>query len=145
MKQQRTARRRLLQLRQNFLRIRETPHLFFGKKQSAFLFHFENAAAACDQLDLAARETLLNFRLQTGGAREVVSNRAIFNRDFHASIYHQDKNFHPATAGQSRKGAAKKNPTGAAFAYSLRLCVMLFFSCLVPTRLDCVYTRTSSV
>lgn len=57
-----------------------------GKKQLAGLFYFKNAAAAFDQLDLAVWKTLLDFRLQTGGAREVVSNAAVFDREFHARI-----------------------------------------------------------
>jgi hypothetical protein len=45
--------------------------------------HFESTSPRRDHLDLRAGEALLDLRRQTGGARLVVSNDAVFDADLH--------------------------------------------------------------
>ena len=64
-----------------FLR-REAPFLVFGEDALGVDGHLEDAAAAADDLAVDS-ELFLDFRRQTGGARQVVSNSAVINFDLH--------------------------------------------------------------
>ncbi len=62
--------------------IRKTPDGFLAENDISIGRDVKNAAAAGDELGFHA-ELLLNRLRQTGGSREVVSLRAVGDRDFH--------------------------------------------------------------
>ena len=60
----------------------ESNRLPFGEEQLPIGRHLENAIPPRDQLD-GALEFLFDRRRQSGGLWEIVSDGAIFDRDFH--------------------------------------------------------------
>ena len=60
----------------------ETAGRFFRKDELALFAHFEHATTTGDQLDVGL-DLLLDRLCQTGSLRVVVSDIAIFDRDFH--------------------------------------------------------------
>jgi hypothetical protein len=74
------------QLLFDLARHREAVGLFLGEDQLVVGGDLENASAAPDQLGLQT-ELAFNLRRQTGGARVVVSHRAVFDAHlFHVGL-----------------------------------------------------------
>jgi hypothetical protein len=65
--------------------LRKARERFLREDQGAVRLHFEHAATRRDQLAVDS-EDLLQLGRQTGGARLVVSSRAVFDRDPHAVL-----------------------------------------------------------
>ena len=61
---------------------REPPFVVFAEEELIVGGHFENAAAAADDLAVDA-ELFLDFSRQTGGSGKVVSNAAVVDSDVH--------------------------------------------------------------
>jgi len=59
--------------------------LLLGIDQLPVHGYLEDTAGGLHQPDLGVRKGLTNLRLQTGGARFVVSDYAVFNADVHGS------------------------------------------------------------
>jgi hypothetical protein len=64
--------------------VRKAAFAVLGKNHDTINGNIENAAAAFDEFGLHS-ELLKNIGLQTGGARQIISTRAIFDRDMHQS------------------------------------------------------------
>jgi hypothetical protein len=63
-------------------RFGKSAELLFGEDELVFYGNFKDSSAAFDELGLDAK-ILLDFRCQTGGARVVVSSRAVFDGNPH--------------------------------------------------------------
>jgi hypothetical protein len=74
-----------------------SPLLFLREDQLAVEMDLEDAARALDQRRLEA-ERSLQMRRQTGGARQVVSNPAVLDRDAFLHIHLLDGSFYGGTA-----------------------------------------------
>ena len=64
--------------------VREAAFAVLGKYHNAVGCNIEDAAATLDKFRLHF-EFLKNIGRQTGGARQIISTRAIFDRDMHQS------------------------------------------------------------
>jgi hypothetical protein len=64
--------------------IRKAAFAVLGKNQNTVGGNIEDAAAAFEKFGLYS-ELLGNIGRQTGGARQIISTRAVFDRDMHQS------------------------------------------------------------
>ena len=71
---------------EHFARFSVPAEPLFGEKEVAVDLDFEYPTGRLQELDVAVGISLHYFRRQTGGARLVVSDHAVFYGDFHPTL-----------------------------------------------------------